>query len=282
MTKNKFTPVLLSITALLWACSSTPTGTPLLEQARTNYTQATNNPDATKYAPLELKQAGDALEKANIASNKQEGPAVVDGLAYIASQKIALVHVAASQKSTEAGMANSSKDRDQMRLEQRTKEADQAKSAMNAAQQETQLAKKDSSALMLELADLKAKETERGIVVTFSDVLFATDVAKLNATGTSTATKLAGVLQKNPQRTVLVEGFTDSTGPEAHNQKLSLQRANSVADALRQSGISTQRVAIRAYGETNPAAPNDSSKNRQLNRRVEIVISDENGRISPR
>ncbi|MGL4602947.1 MAG: OmpA family protein, partial [Iodobacter sp.] len=79
-----------------------------------------------------------------------------------------------------------------------------------------------------------------------------------------------------------VEGFTDSTGPEAHNQKLSMQRANSVANALRQSGISTQRVAIRAYGETNPAAANDSSKNRQLNRRVEIVISDEKGQIAPR
>lgn len=207
---------------------------------------------------------------------------MVDGLAYIASQKIALVHVAASQKSTEADMANSSKDRDQMRLKQRTNEADQAKSAMNAAQQETQLAKKNSSALMLQLADLKAKETERGIVVTFSDVLFATDIATLNAKGSSTAKKLAGVLQKNPQRTVLVEGFTDSTGPEAHNQKLSLQRANSVANALRQSGISNQRVAIRAYGEANPAVPNNTSKNRQLNRRVEIVISDEKGQIAPR
>jgi len=104
----------------------------------------------------------------------------------------------------------------------------------------------------------------------------------LNPDGMRTAQKLADVLQQNPQRTVLVEGFTDSTGAADHNQALSERRATAVQTALQDLGVARTRVAIRGYGESHPVASNDSAQSRQLNRRVEIVLSDDSGKVMAR
>ena len=120
------------------------------------------------------------------------------------------------------------------------------------------------------------------MVITLGDVLFGTDLARLNADGMRTAQKLANVLQQNPKRTVLIEGFTDSTGTAAHNQELSERRASAVRNALQELGVARERVAIRGYGEAYPVAANDTAQNRQLNRRVEIVLSDDTGKTTAR
>lgn len=145
----------------------------------------------------------------------------------------------------------------------------------------TQEAQARAAQLEAQLADLAAKKTERGMVITPGDVLFGTDLARLNVEGMRTAEKRANALQKNPQRTVLVDGFTDSTGTAAHNQDFE-RRATAVRGALQELGVARERVAIRGYGETYPIAANDTAQNRQLNRRVEIVLSDDTGKISPR
>jgi outer membrane protein OmpA-like peptidoglycan-associated protein len=132
------------------------------------------------------------------------------------------------------------------------------------------------------MADLQAKKTERGMIITIGDVLFGTDQARLTPDGMNTVRKLADVLNQNPNRTVLVEGFTDSTGTSAHNQELSERRAAAVASALTGMGIARERVAMRGYGRSYPVAGNDSAGNRQLNRRVEIVLSNEGAAIPPR
>jgi outer membrane protein OmpA-like peptidoglycan-associated protein len=113
-------------------------------------------------------------------------------------------------------------------------------------------------------------------------VLFATDSADLTATGMANVRKLAQVMMQNPDRSVSVEGFTDSTGTSAHNQELSQRRAASVAQALTSMGVAADHVATRGYGEAYPVASNDSAANRQLNRRVEIVLSNDNNPIPPR
>jgi outer membrane protein OmpA-like peptidoglycan-associated protein len=97
-----------------------------------------------------------------------------------------------------------------------------------------------------------------------------------------TAQKLAMLLQQNPQRTVLIEGFTDSTGTAPHNQDLSERRANAVRSALMAQGVAPERIATRGYGESYPVAANETAANRQLNRRVEIVLSDDSGRTVAR
>jgi outer membrane protein OmpA-like peptidoglycan-associated protein len=95
--------------------------------------------------------------------------------------------------------------------------------------------------------------------------------------------KLADFLNQNPQRKVLIEGYTDSTGSDSFNQRLSEQRANSVRNALvNDMGVRSDRVSTRGYGEQFPVASNDNSTGRQLNRRVEIILSDMNGNVSSR
>jgi outer membrane protein OmpA-like peptidoglycan-associated protein len=183
-----------------------------------------------------------------------------------------------------------------MRLDQRTNEADQAHAAADRARQDTQLAQgraadaqrqtQDALArnaqLESQLADLAAKKTDRGLVITLGDVLFGSDQSHLTQNGMRTAQKLADVLQQNPQRTVLVEGFTDSTGGAGYNQQLSERRATAVRSALQDMGIALDRIAVRGYGEGYPVAANDTMQNRQMNRRVEIVLSDASGKIAPR
>lgn len=296
MKKHYATPIILAIAALVGACSSGPGTTSLLDQTRSEYRVAQSNPNVANYASLEMKQAGDALAQANAAASGNDSAEKIDKLAYLARQKIALTQEVAKQKSAEAEVVSAGKQRDQIRLDQRTTEADQAKaSAAQAkvatqvaqgetadAQRKTQEAQARAAQLEAQLADLAAKKTERGMVITLGDVLFGTDLARLNVEGMRTAEKLANVLQKNPQRTVLIEGFTDSTGTAAHNQDLSERRATAVRGALQELGVARERVAIRGYGEAYPIAANDTAQNRQLNRRVEIVLSDDTGKISPR
>jgi len=85
-----------------------------------------------------------------------------------------------------------------------------------------------------------------------------------------------------PQRRVSIEGFTDSVGNPDANQKLSERRASAVRIALIDRGIDPARLVARGYGEEYPVATNSNSAGRQLNRRVEIVISDATGMIGSR
>ncbi|MFZ3287218.1 MAG: OmpA family protein, partial [Telluria sp.] len=150
------------------------------------------------------------------------------------------------------------------------------------AQAQTREAQARAAQLEAQMAELQAKKTERGMVVTIGDVLFATGQASLTPAGMNSVRKLGDVLAQNPQRTVLVEGFTDSVGGTAYNQDLSERRAGAVRDALLGMGIGRERIAVRGYGEAYPVAGNDNAGSRQLNRRVEIVLSNEGEPIPPR
>jgi outer membrane protein OmpA-like peptidoglycan-associated protein len=303
MKKAKLTPVLLAIAALVGACSSMPKTTSLLDQTRSDFAIAQNNPKVASYAPLEMKQAGDAMAQANAAATDRESIEKIDHLAYIAKQKIALAQEVTKGKIAEAEVARAKKERDQIRLDQRTNEANLAKASAEQAKMSEQYARdqaadaqrmKDeaqkklqesqayAAQLEAQLTDLEAKKTERGLVITLGHVLFGTDQAHLNPDGMRMVQKLADVLQKNPERNVLIEGFTDSTGTSSYNQELSVGRATAVSAALAGMGIARDRVAIRGYGELYPVATNDTAQNRQLNRRVEIVISDATGKIGSR
>lgn len=363
---------LVAVAIVTAACTSTPT-TNLLTQAREDYRALEQSPMAATYAPLETKQAGDALAQANLAAEHRDGQEKIDHLAYIAQQKISLTRESIKQKSAEAEIAQAGIRRDQMRLDQRTAEADLSKlkeqiahneaidakdktqralSDAAAAKLSTQIAYKQaieakrdakeaqadmaqakrgiqvalhdaeeakaktdaahiqvveankkaqaaaadasgakrlaqdaqaqSAQLQAQLTELSAKKTDHGMVITLGDLLFGTDIARLNASGARNVQKLGALLQENQQRTVLVEGFTDSTGSAEYNQGLSERRAKAVRLVLVDMGIAQERVAIRGYGEEMPVAPNDTAANRQLNRRVEIVLSDENGTITAR
>jgi outer membrane protein OmpA-like peptidoglycan-associated protein len=150
------------------------------------------------------------------------------------------------------------------------------------AQEQARLMAERTAKLEILLVELQATKTERGMVVTIGDVLFATGQADLTPNGMSTLRKLADVMAQNPERSVLVEGFTDSVGTSSSNQDLAQRRANAVATALGSMGVPRERIAMRAYGEAFPVAANDTAANRQLNRRVEVVLSNDARPIPPR
>ena len=113
------------------------------------------------------------------------------------------------------------------------------------------------------------------LILTFkSDVLFDTDSStiKPGAYSSGEIDRVAQILNKYPDTTIKVVGYTDSTGSESYNQQLSELRANSVKNALVVKGVTNSRLTTVGMGESNPVADNNTPEGRQLNRRVSIVI----------
>lgn len=270
-----FSIVLITVAIVIVSgCGSIPQNASLTEAHR-NYNNAQTNPQVTDMAALELKEASNFLEKADAALNNRENDATVNHLAYLANQQVAIAQETARGKVAELVVTNASGKRNQILLDARTAEADESK--RQVAFDQVLIAEQER-----QLRELNAVKTERGLVITLNDVLFRTDMAQLEPNGVRTVQKLADFLRQHTQRNVLIEGHTDSTGSHIYNQELSDRRAHSVRMALIDNGISSNRIASHGYGEAYPVASNDTAANRQLNRRVEIILSDDNGIVTPR
>src|SRR4030042_2020498 len=168
--------------------------------------------------------------------------------------------------------------RAKMEAEVKAREAEQDRSmALLAAEkaEEAEKAKAEIDELLSQLSDLKAKQTERGIVLTIGDVLFAFDKATLSSEAFRNVDKLADFLKKHPNRSVLIEGHTDSVGSDEYNLGLSGKRADAVKNALVAKGVGEERITPKGYGKKYPVASNNTSDGRQLNRRVEVVVLNE-------
>ena len=159
--------------------------------------------------------------------------------------------------------------------EEKTREAEQARLAARAESEKAAKAKAEADQLTKELSDLKAKQTERGIILTIGDVLFATDKADLSPDAMRSVDKLVEFLQKYTNRNVLIEGHTDSVGSDEYNLTLSQKRADSLKDALTGKGIAGERITTVGYGKKFPVASNDTVAGRQQDRRVEVSILNE-------
>ena len=105
-----------------------------------------------------------------------------------------------------------------------------------------------------------------------NDILFDYNSAALRPESRTTLNELAENFRQYPDNEIIVEGHTDSTGSDAYNQKLSEQRASSVADYLIDRGVASSAITVYGYGELRPKSSNDTAEGRQLNRRVEIHI----------
>ncbi|HEY0970903.1 MAG TPA: OmpA family protein, partial [Gemmatimonadales bacterium] len=116
------------------------------------------------------------------------------------------------------------------------------------------------------------RETERGLLLTLGEGLFATAQYELSLAARSDVGRIAAVLGQFPDRSILVEGHTDAVGSEASNQLLSERRANSVRAALIAEGIDPTRITATGYGESRPVDDNSTATGRARNRRVDIVI----------
>jgi outer membrane protein OmpA-like peptidoglycan-associated protein len=239
-----------------------------LDAADSHFNAARSNPEVTNQAALELQEANVTLEKADTALANNEEEYIVNQLAYLGNQQTSIAEQVAKRKTAELAVTNASANRNEVRLGAR--DAELTRDHALIAEQQRQL------------DELNAKKTDRGMVITLSDVLFNVDKAQLKSGGVRTVQKLADFLSQYPEYKVSVEGHTDSTGSDEHNQDLSERRAYSVQSALVNDGIGGDRVSTHGYGESSPIASNDDAGSRQLNRRVEIVLSDANGNITQR
>ncbi|ELY4517873.1 OmpA family lipoprotein [Cronobacter muytjensii] len=132
-------------------------------------------------------------------------------------------------------------------------------------------------------AKLREKMQGTGVSVTRSgdniilnmpnNVTFDSSQANLKPAGANTLTGVAMVLKEYPKTAVNVVGYTDSTGGQALNMKLSQQRAESVASALITQGVTANRIRTSGMGPANPVASNSTEEGKAQNRRVEITLS---------
>jgi outer membrane protein OmpA-like peptidoglycan-associated protein len=281
---------------MLGACVSVPQPNAALESARVAVSSAESDPNAVKYAALDLEAAKNNLAAAEDAYAHHRDAAIGQP-AYLATQNARLAEARGGAKAYDARVAQGQIERDQIMLAARTREADNAKlttanakrEAANAnqeaalANQQAANANEQTARVQAELDAMKATPTPRGMVLTLGDVLFDTGRSQLKPGAGRKIDQLARFLNEHPGRRVQVDGFTDSVGSDAYNEELSQRRADSVKEALLEQGIDPSRISSEGYGKAYPVAGNSESGGRQLNRRVEVVIGDDNGRaIGPR
>lgn len=267
-------------TAMLAACSSAPRTNAALDEARAIYQQAATDAQLVRSAPMELRRSQQALQQGESALNAGEAPELVDHYAYLARRRIEIAQQVAKVAEAEKAVADASASRqaivteaERANAERARRLADERLALAQTSRYQATVANARARSLEQQLEDLKARQTERGMVLTLGDVLFDTGRAELKPGARRTLDQLATFLRENPQRTVQIEGYTDSTGSDQLNQSLSQRRADSVRSALLDRGIAIERVAARGLADANPVASNGTAAGRQQNRRVEIVIS---------
>ncbi|MBF5004813.1 OmpA family protein [Diaphorobacter caeni] len=279
--------------SFLAACATRDAPLEPLQKARAAVSTAMNNAQVVQLAPLELKNATDTLSQADSAWTKDADTAEATHLSNLALQRAQIAENVARTRQLDVDIRQAGVDAERKRLQgdaaRANAQADQARAAAAAsatAAQQAQQRAADSDAkvqaLQKQLNDLQAQQTERGLLVTLGDVLFEFGKADLTSQAAPRLDKLADFLREFPKRKLLIEGYTDSVGTDAINQTLSQRRAESVQQALVSRGITADRITTQGYGKAFPVADNASPEGRAMNRRVEIVIADENGNLRSR
>lgn len=285
----KYTTVTVSAiaTAMLMAgCASAPKNIAELDQAHSNVEALAADPLVQQAASEELSNARKSLEAADIALKKGKREEVLH-YSYLASQQAQTGQERISEERAKQEVAKGEAERNRVLLESRTREAEAAKAAAEeqartaqAQAQQAEAARQEAEAAQRQLAELQAKQTDRGMVLTLGDVLFDTNKSVLKPGADSIIDRVAAFLKDNEGTKVIVEGHTDSRGSDEYNQQLSERRAQSVADALAFRGIDRSRVEAVGRGKALPVASNDTAAGQQQNRRVELVFSDASGRFA--
>lgn len=291
----------------------------LLERAQERWQEGAPRPDVLHLAQLTETQVGIARESAELArlearvdelSNQRE-VLQLEARAARAEREARRLEGERSSAQAEAARAEAQRMSEAARRARAEQAARQAEMERREAAQQREMAQQEAEAerqqrmaaerrsreleeearrmreeaqrLQEQIAELEAKPTERGLVLTLgSDVLFDLDKYELREGAERTIGRIAEFLNEYEERQVLVEGFTDSTGARDYNQRLSERRAESVRNALVERGVGADRIRTRGYGLEYPVATNETQVGRQLNRRVEVIISDDDAEVPPR
>jgi outer membrane protein OmpA-like peptidoglycan-associated protein len=273
------------------ACTTAPVKPDGAAEARVKLTQLQSDPNLASRAAVAIKDADAAVRAAEQPELNKE---LAAHRVYLADRKVDTAKALAETRLAEDQRAAITAQRDSARLDARTHEADaakgqaaaaraegaeqklaadQARSDANTAQLAAASSEQQAAELQRQIDVLHAKPTDRGLVLTLGDVLFTSGRADLKPGATGNLNKLVAFLDKYPDRSVSIQGYTDSVGSEDYNQGLSERRANSVKSYLAGQGIGSMRLSASGKGRNDPVADNDSAAGRQQNRRVEVTIS---------
>jgi len=276
---------------LTTACTTAAVKPDGAAQARVRLTQLQSDPNLASRAPVEIKDADAAVRAAEQPELNKE---LAEHRVYMADRKVDTAKALAETRFAEDQRVVFTAQRDRARLDARTQEADAAKGRAataraegaeqkaaadqaridaSTAQRAAANSEQQATELQRQIDVLQAKPTDRGLVLTLGDVLFTTGKADLKLGATDNLNKLVAFLDKYPDRSIAIHGYTDSMGSEDYNQGLSERRADSVKSYLTGQGIGSSRITASGKGRSDPVADNDSAAGRQQNRRVEVIIS---------
>lgn len=272
------------VSLLLAACASGSGKPDGANNVRDKLARLQSDSQLASRAPVAMKDAEAAVRA---AETRQKDEELSKHLVFMADRKIEIARAIAQTRLAEDQRSTLTAQRQDARLDSRTREADSARSDARDARLDAEIARTDADMARMDteaawretddlqdqIDELNAKETERGLVVTLGDLLFDTGKSELKGGAADHLTKLATFLKKHQERSAIIEGHTDSVGSENSNLALSQRRANSVKSFLVNNDVDTGRLETSGMGESTPIASNDSATGRQQNRRVEVIIS---------
>ncbi|MDD1508179.1 OmpA family protein [Pseudomonas sp. CNPSo 3701] len=236
-----------------------------LEAARTSFQSVKEDPQVLRSAPKDVIRAGESLGRAERLADYWGSADDVAHYAYLSQRYSEIAREHAKLALDQERAARLELDRQRLQL---------------ALREAKLLSVQEQNAWLEEqIINLATAQTDRGLVMTLGDVLFDAGEARLKTSANRTVLKLVQFLQLNPRRTLRIEGYSDSSGKREENLELSRARAQTVADALIDLGVDAKRIEVQGFGESFPVAENASAKGRAQNRRVEILFSDEQGRL---
>ncbi len=272
-----------AVSALFTLSSCAPVIPAELSNARSAYRRASQGP-ASQVVPAELHKAMDALNRAEVAFQDEPRAQSTRDLAYVAERKAELAEALAGQVVDKRAKAQADDQfqKKQAEIQASTKgaladtraELGQAEQGRHDAEVKTAATEAQLKTVQDAMDKLGAKEEARGLVITLSgSVLFASNQDTLLPAAQTRLEQVAAALLANRQRSLTIEGHTDSRGSIDHNLDLSRRRADAVRSFLISRGYDGDLIQATGIGESRPVARNTSADGRANNRRVEIIVA---------
>ncbi len=227
-------------------------------------------------------------EQAKIEADRrahEEAQAAAEANAAAAEQQAAQAQAQADEdarRRAEAEQAQAAAQQQQAAAQAAEQQAQAAaaaaQQAASQAEQQRQEAVQQKEAMRARLLAqlnqvLQTRDTARGLIVSMPDVLFDFNKYTLKPEARERLAKISGIVLAYPDLKLEIEGYTDAIGSDEYNQTLSDKRAEAVRDFLVSNGVSMNNVAARGMGKADPVADNSTAAGRQLNRRVEMIVS---------
>lgn len=256
--------------ALLAACSSIPANQPDLVRARSSYTSAKAKAWVNEYAPVEMYEAEQALQRAEMAKSVDE----MKHLSYIADRKVQIAIAVANRKLSSDAVSEIGREKNQVLQDARDAEIDYERkradklaaelAELKAKQAAAELKAKQAADDNAALAALNAGKTDRGMALTLAaDSHFEPGTAQLLSGASGTLDQVAAFLNSHLDRDVVIEGHAGSGLPQNDALELSQRRADAVRDALLSRQVQPGRIVSKVSGNDGAA-----------NQAVDIIILD--------